>query len=280
MAANVRGVPALEQWAADLPSTVRALADRWHLQVGEPFEPGGECSWVAPVVRSGEQLVLKVGWWHAEAEHEAEALRFWDGDGAVRLVDATASAGTLALLLERCQPGAPLKDLPEPEQDTIVAGLLRGLWRTPPPGSVFRPLAQMCDEWAAKARSSYEDREADRGLVSEGVALFRQLPLDDVEPMLLCTDLHAQNVLSAEREPWLVIDPKPYVGDPAYDVTQHMLNCPERLAADPVGLAVRMADLTGLDARRVIQWLFGRCIQEGGLNARAYGIARRLTASI
>ena len=115
---------AAEQWAADLPGTVRELADRWDLQVGEPFEPGGECSWVAPAVRSGEQLVLKVGWRHAEAEHEADGLRHWDGNGTVRLVDATGSAGILALLLERCSPGTPLKARSEPEQDTVVAGLL------------------------------------------------------------------------------------------------------------------------------------------------------------
>lgn len=78
--------------------------------------------------------------------------------------------------------------------------------------------------------------------------------------MLLATDLHAGNVL-AHRERWLMIDPKPYVGDPAYDVLQHLLNC-ERLAADPRGLARRMADHANLDAERVTLWLFARAVQE------------------
>jgi streptomycin 6-kinase len=69
-------------------------------------------------------------------------------------------------------------------------------------------------------------------------------------------------VLAARREPWLVIDPKPYVGDPAYDVLQHMLNCRERLLVDPRALAGRMAALTGLDAERVELWLFARAVQE------------------
>jgi streptomycin 6-kinase len=80
--------------------------------------------------------------------------------------------------------------------------------------------------------------------------------------VLLCTDLHAENVLEVQREPWLAIDPKPYVGDPAYDPLQHMLNCPERLASDPAGLARWMAGLTGLDPGRVTMWLFARCAQE------------------
>lgn len=78
----------------------------------------------------------------------------------------------------------------------------------------------------------------------------------------MCTDLHAENVLAAEREPWLAIDPKPFIGDPAYDAIQHMLNCDARLAKDPVALADRMADLLELDANRVKLWLFARCAQQ------------------
>ena len=80
--------------------------------------------------------------------------------------------------------------------------------------------------------------------------------------MLLCTDLHAGNVLAAERQPWLAVDPKPYVGDPTHDALQHLLNCSGRLRADPVRLAARMADLLGIDADRLVLWLFARCVQE------------------
>jgi streptomycin 6-kinase len=79
---------------------------------------------------------------------------------------------------------------------------------------------------------------------------------------LLFTDAHAGNVLSGERSPWMLIDPKPYVGDPHYDVLQHLLNCNGSLQADPIGLLTEVADLAGLDAGRVRQWLFARCVQE------------------
>lgn len=69
-------------------------------------------------------------------------------------------------------------------------------------------------------------------------------------------------MLAAEREPWLVIDPKPYVGDLTYDVLQHMLNCDKRLRADPGDFVARMADLASLDAGRLRLWLFTRCVQE------------------
>ena len=142
----------------------------------------------------------------------------WDGDGAVRCLAEETFENTIALLLERCMPGTPLKRaLPEPDQDVVVAALLRRLWdHQPREHHPFRQLQAMCDDWAD----------------------------------------------SFEREPWLAIDPKPLIGDPAYDAIQHMLNCDARLAHDPVALTHRMADLLELDPNRVKLWLFARCAQE------------------
>jgi streptomycin 6-kinase len=94
--------------------------------------------------------------------------------------------------------------------------------------------------------------------------------------VLLCTDLHPDNVLRAEREPWLIVDPKPYVGDPAYDPVQHMLNFPDRLATDPAAFAGRMATLLGLDADRVRLWLFARCVLEAEREPGLWAVATRL----
>jgi streptomycin 6-kinase len=253
-------------WIACLPEIVADLADRWSLRLGEPYQPGGQCSWVAPAFRGAdESLVLKVGWSHSEAANEADALRVWNGGGAVRLHASATFDHTSALLLERCSPGTPLGVVtPGPEQDLVVAGLLRRLWRTPAQAHPFRPLQVMCDEWADEFEEKNERTpvDLDIGLVREGITLFRTLPATAETDALLCTDLHGENILAAEREPWLVIDPKPYVGDPAYDSLQHMLNCEDRLVADPVGLARRMASLLDLDAERVTLWLFARCVQE------------------
>ena len=92
--------------------------------------------------------------------------------------------------------------------------------------------------------------------------MFRQLSRTGTSDVLLCTDLHASNVLSGERRPWLLIDPKPYVGDPHYDVSQHLLNCSGSLQTDPIGLLTEVAELAGLDTGGVRQWLFARCVQE------------------
>jgi hypothetical protein len=99
----------------------------------------------------------------------------------------------------------------------------------------------MCNQWADEfAGEEAAGRvSSDPGLVREGIGLFRHLAASAEREVLLCTDLHAENVLAAKREPWLIIDPKPYVGDPTYDALQHMLNCEERLSSDPRGFASR-----------------------------------------
>jgi streptomycin 6-kinase len=276
--------PPVREWLGQLPQTVTDLASRWSLEVGEPFQPGGQCSWTAPAAdASGAALVLKVAFRFegGEERDEAAGLEAWEGNGAVRLHAFCDTGSAYALLLERCLPGTPLGQvLAEPDQDVVVAGLLRRLWAHPYQGYPFRPLAEMCQAWADEFEAGYAaappSNRLDPGLAREGIALFRELPGTAPSRVLLCTDLHGDNILAARRAPWLVIDPKPYVGDPAYDVLQHMLCCEERLAADPAGLAGRMARLAGLDPGRVRLWLFARAVQESADAPILHQVARQL----
>ncbi|MGH3171936.1 MAG: aminoglycoside phosphotransferase family protein [Trebonia sp.] len=266
------------------PDVLARQARRWSLEIGDPVEPG-QTAQVAPARgREFGDVVLKVARQHAEGRDEAAGLREWDGDGAVRLYRAEdVDAGeddeaTTALLLERCVPGHALSREPGAVQDEVIAGRLRRLWKEPPFAAAFRPLQEMCDQWTDECERKLARLAgaADPGLLRDGIALFRSLPGTASREVLLCTDLHAGNVLSAQREPWLVIDPKPYVGDPAYDVLQHMLNCEDRLFTDPAGLIARLAGLLGLDRDRVTQWLFARCVVEAPDWPDLLGVARRL----
>jgi len=249
------------------------------LVVGEPYQPGGQTAWVAPAVtKADKQLVLKVGWAHPEAAHEAAGLQAWDGDGAVRVFASAEFDRTSALLLERCVPGVSLRSAPGPEQDVVLAGLLRRLWRQPASSSSFRPLQTMCDAWADEfeQKASAPGVCLDAGLARDGIELFRSLPASADQDVLMCTDLHAGNVLAAEREPWLVIDPKPFVGDPAYDPLQHLLNNEDRLLAAPKDFPRRIADLVGVDADRLLLWLFARCVQDSPDRPSLVEIARQV----
>jgi streptomycin 6-kinase len=262
LAATCAQRPEWTAWLARLPETLATVARRWSLTVEAPFD-GREvsCAWVAPARREDSSAaVLKLGLPHLEAEQEIDGLRFWGGDPTVRLLEA--DPGLNAMLLERCEPGTHLRALPEPEQDAVIAGLLRRLWRRPPEPHAFRPLAEMTAAWIAETLA-LPTAPADPGLVQEGLRLFEELPRTAPDEVLLATDLHAGNVLRARREPWLAIDPKPFLGDPAYDATQHLYNC-ARLRADPAATVERFAALLGVDPRRVRLWMFTRAAAESG----------------
>jgi len=243
-------------WLEQLPRAIAELEERWQLSIGERFDGEGEASWVAAVTcRDGSPAVLKLGMPHMEAEHEADGLRFWNGVPTVRLLEADDVLG--AMLLERCEPGNTLRDLPEIEQDAVLAGLLRRLWKTPPESLGFRPLSRMIEHWIEETLAN-RDEWVGEALAHTGIDEYRTLLRSTPAAVLLATDLHAGNALRARREPWLVIDPKPFVGDPAYDATQHLLNCHARVSADPLGTIARYAGLLDVDADRVRRWLFAR----------------------
>jgi streptomycin 6-kinase len=247
-------------WLRRLPMTLRDLQARWALSLGEPWIGDATCAWVAPAVRTdGTRVVLKVGMPHMEAEHEIEGLRFWGGLPTVRLLEADTRLH--ALLLERCEPGTSLREHPQAEADIVLAQLLRRMWRRPPVSHAFRPLSMMVAVWGKETLAS-RTKWRDAGLVREGLRVFEHLARPSPGDVLLATDLHAGNVLRAQREPWLVIDPKPFVGDRAYDATQHLLNCKARMTTAPAATIKRFADLLAVDHERVRMWMFARLAAE------------------
>ena len=274
------------QKSTRLSDVAEQCAHDWSLQFSESREYRSN-SLIQPAIRAGgERLVLKIGLCAPEALHEAHALRIWNGNGSVRLFESWSDEDVYALLLERCEPGVQLWErLPEEERDVVIAQLLRRLWVAPPLNHGLRSLNEMCEVWALESEQRAVEKVAvDAALFQEGVATWREMAGVREGAVLLATDLHAGNVLAAEREPWLAIDPKPYIGDPAYDVLQHMTNCPLRLAKNPKSLCDRMADLSAISRTRVRAWMFARLIVDvewpfgTKKSPTNYDVARRLAS--
>jgi streptomycin 6-kinase len=258
--ANCCKIAEREEWLEKLPAMLEELRDRWSLRIGPPFDHANvTCSWVATVERADRtSAVLKLGMPHMEGAQEIQGLRFWNGNPTVQLLEADDDLG--AMLLECCKPGDMLRSEPEFKQDVVIGSLLKRLWRRPAPPDGqhrFRHLSEMLDSWSNETRAQAQ-HWPDGGLVSEGLRLLKALARPSPTDKLLATDLHAGNVLRAEREPWLVIDPKPFIGDVAFDVVQHLHNCESRLHADPIGMVKRLADLAEVDAERLCLWTFAR----------------------
>jgi streptomycin 6-kinase len=187
-------------WLESLPQLAEECAERWSLRLGEPFGQG-HVSLTAPATLSdGGQAVLKLNFPEEESAYEADALTHWRGEGAVRLLEVDRKRN--ALLIERAGLGTSLWEVEDDEEATLIASsALRRLWLRPPPDDhPFRLLTGEAERWTAQLRSDWE-------------ALGRRRDWSTKQPRL-----QGSNVLKAQREPWLAIDPKPIVAEPAFDV--------------------------------------------------------------
>lgn len=247
-------------WVDTLPGLTRGCLTDWGLVPdGDPAH--GYCSLVLPVrAPGGAPAVLKVGFPDDESEHEHLALRRWAGDGAVRLL--RADPHRRALLLERLH-GENLTALWDIEACEIVAGLYRRIHVPALPQ--LRTLTSYIRRWTADLTALPRNAPLPRRLVEQAIALGGELAADPASiGAIIHGDLHYENVLAADREPWLVIDPKPMNGDPHYEPAPMLWNRWDDLAGDIRGGVRRrfsaLVDAAGLDEDRARSWVVVRMV--------------------
>jgi streptomycin 6-kinase len=250
--------PEWASWIDRLPRLTRELLEEWSLTPdGEATH--GTTALVLPVrTGAGRPAVLKVGWPHEEAEHEALALQHWHGQGAVQLL--RADPHRWALLLERLHR-EDLGELWDVQACEIVAGLYRQLHVPAPPQ--LRLLSERCARWADELGAAA--LPVPRRMVEQARSLAHDLAGDEAtDGVLIHTDLHYRNVLAADREEWLAIDPKPLSGDPHYELAPMLWNRFEEYAGR-VRAGVRdrflaLVDAAGLDEDRARDWVIVRML--------------------
>ena len=244
-----------------LPRLVAELVDDWELtHDGDPWHGMGAL--VVPVRTSGGRpAVLKVTFPHDEAEHEHVGLQAWHGDGAVLLL--RADPRRWALLLERLHADEDLTPLWDLEACEIVADLYTRLHVPALPQ--LRRLSSYVDRWTTRLADLPADAPVPRRLVEQAVSLGRDFVGDEAtDARMIHGDLHYENVLAGDREPWLVIDPKPMAGDPHYEPAPMLWNrWEEVVASGNVRDAVRrrfftLVDTAGLDEQRARDWVVVR----------------------
>jgi streptomycin 6-kinase len=214
------------------------LVARWQLTVGEQFQAGAGGRVYRATRADGTHAVLKFWHPHREALQEGDALERIDGDGAIRLLERDDDEH--ALLLELCEPGTPLSARPLPEAMDVLVELLPRIWKN---ADGFHTLVDEIECWAELGELS--GRELD---------LARDLASSQGELVLTHQDLHGDNVLAAQREPWLVIDPKPLAAEREFQ-SAPILRSGE-LGHTKKQMLYRLDRLTelGLDRARMIDW--------------------------
>jgi streptomycin 6-kinase len=247
------------EWLAELPDLLSECAAKWSLRIGEPFPYAFESLTSAATLPDGTSAVLKIQFPGRENEYEASALAQWGGNGAVLLLAHDAERH--ALLLEHCEPGTPLSDLEQDQALDVMCGLLPRLWK--PAGEPFRPLADEAAWWAEYLPESWEraGEPFERGLLDAALEVLNSFPGSQGELVLLSQDLHAGNVLRAKRQPWLLIDPKPLVGEREFSVAAIIRG--DELGRGQSHIRHRLDRLTsdlGLDRERARGWTLAQTL--------------------
>lgn len=257
---------AAEAWLQSLPGIVQRAARNWRLHLGQPFEPLSY-NYVLRVAREDRTpAVLKAGFPCRELECELAALRHYGGRGIACLLAEDADAGVI--LIERLEPGLTLESLADDAQATsMAAAVMQKLWAPAPADGPFPSVA----DWGrgfARLRAAFNGGTGPfpAAVVDAAEEQFASLVASSAPAVLLHGDLHHGNILSATREPWLAIDPKGVLGEPAYEVGALLRNPAALYTSMPNPAAVtarrlsQLADELSFDRQRLKGWAFAQAV--------------------
>jgi streptomycin 6-kinase len=244
-------------WLERVPDLVADCVEEWGLRLGEPYAQGAAGYAVRAELPDGAPTVLKLIFPDRESEHEADALALWSGDGAVRLLARDDERS--ALLIERCEPGTTLAAAGPDVALEVLIGLLPRLWVEA--AEPFHTLEDEASWWIGYLPEQWErsGRSVERRLVDAAVDALTSLLKSQGDQVLLHQDLHGDNVLAAEREPWLVIDPKPLRGEREFSIAPIVRSFElGHSKRDTLYRLDRLTSELGLDRDRARAWTIGQ----------------------
>ncbi len=248
-----------KKWIERVPHIIRKYEQKWSIQVGDPFELS--YNYVAPAVTSNDtRVVLKIGFpTDKEFKTEIEVLKIFNGAAITKLLKADVE--NAVLLLERLDPGKSVDTLENDKQETkIIASVMKKLWKPAPRDHTF-PTVTDWFKGFARLREKFNKTSGPlpQKLFDNAEELFQHLLKTTTEEYLLHGDLHHGNVLSAQREPWLAIDPKGVVGDRVYETAALLHNPADLLKREnPKKILEKriniLSEELSFDRDRILKW--------------------------
>ncbi|MCL4529551.1 MAG: aminoglycoside phosphotransferase family protein [Chloroflexi bacterium] len=261
------------QFLSDLPALIDDASRRWSLKNIQPV-PNLSYNFVAFATRSacasaagtGERsgkaaqsksnVVLKIGVPNPELTSEIAALRFFDGRGAARLLEADGARGMF--LMERVEPGKMLASLEDDDRAThIAANVMLNLWRPAPTEGAFIKLSDWFKGFEKlRAASRGGTGPFEKSLVERAERAATEFFSEDYAPMLIHGDLHHFNILLS-KDSWLAIDPKGVTGPAAYEVGPLLINPwsdETKISQHTERRIAILAERLGFEHERILEW--------------------------
>jgi streptomycin 6-kinase len=254
---------AARSWLAELPGIIEDCVDLWALTLDGPVWHGFMGVALPARLVGGESVVLKVSWVDEQTRWEPVALAAWNGGGAVRLLARDDTRG--AMLLERLDPSRTVRELEGTDAAVTLGQVCRRLAIPAPPDTTLPRVCDLAKRWEQELAQTWErlGRPLTRPILESAVATCRELGAGQPDT-LLHGDLVFDNILRAEREPWLVIDPQGLRGEPAFDGAQFLGNrWSDHVACGDIGASVRrrlaaFADGAQVEYERARRWAVAR----------------------
>ena len=254
-----------DEWFASLPATIAELERQWNVRVGNPF-PGIEYNYVAEA--EGEEnlpLVIKIAppFETVEIHGEARFLRVAQGRGAVELI--AEDRERKAILIERALPGKALhEEFASSPIDSIEPAIdvLKEILRPAPDemGDVIT-----LDKWFENFRR-YKKTDFPQQMAEKAFEIYERLSCQPEKTFYIHGDYHPGNVVTAQREQFLAIDPKGIVGHIGYDIAVFLINL-ERWQRNMPGVnellehaIKKFAEAFGLTDLEVREWVFAHMV--------------------
>jgi streptomycin 6-kinase len=254
------GDPQGREWILGLPALVRSLCRLWELEIDVGTLRHGYNGIVIPVRRRSDQLALKIAWPANSVADEAHALKIWDGRGLVRLVEADLGQG--ALLLERLDAHRPLKELAPLHAAAVAGALLRRIAIPAPPGfrdvrTLLHGITESLQLWRDLSDPPIPVPTC---WLDEAIRLSTYLEDHACTDLLIHADLHYDNILAGEREPWLAIDPRAIAGEPEQAISELVWTriAPDEDGGNIVRIFQTLVEAAALDCERARTWVIVR----------------------
>jgi len=246
-----------KQWLDSLPDITAKIANEHNLSGLTPVN-NMTFNYVASGYQNDKPIILKIGMNSKALVKEASCLKAFTKHAVAEVIAHDDNM----IIMQRAVPGNTLKDnFPDNDIDAtkILCESIKELHKASIPEShnfyhlseLFKTLDQKLDipdEILSKAKHLRDD-----------------LLKSTTKAVLLHGDLHHDNILK-NGDRWLVIDPKGFIGDPAFEPAAYLCNPipellqenqPREIIENHINICSAELDI---DSRRIADWLYAKSV--------------------